>query len=151
MGPSIKFVLTIIDVFPNQKNGGNFYCGKKGQTTNPLSRHIKSVKFPSDIYLYWNHLFIETVRTELKLSGQNWNCPVRIEAVRTELQPSGQNWNRPVRIEAVRTELKLSAQNWNRSDRIETLWTEFKPSGRYWNRPDSIETFLTELKLSGQN
>ena len=30
MGPSIKFVLPIIDAFPDQKNGGNFLCGKKG-------------------------------------------------------------------------------------------------------------------------
>ena len=30
MGPSVKFVLPIIDAFPNKKNGGNFWCGKKG-------------------------------------------------------------------------------------------------------------------------
>ena len=30
MGPSVKFVLPIIDAFPDQKNGGNFLCGKKG-------------------------------------------------------------------------------------------------------------------------
>ena len=29
MGPSVKFVGTIIDAFPNQKNGGNFFVGKK--------------------------------------------------------------------------------------------------------------------------
>ena len=29
MGPSVKFVLTFIDAFPNQKNGGNFLVGKK--------------------------------------------------------------------------------------------------------------------------
>ena len=28
MGPSVKFVLPIIDAFPDQKNGGNFLCGK---------------------------------------------------------------------------------------------------------------------------
>ena len=32
MGPSVKLVLPIIDAFPDQKNGGNFLCGKKGQT-----------------------------------------------------------------------------------------------------------------------
>ena len=32
MGPSVKFVLPIIDAFPDKKNGGNFLCGKKGQT-----------------------------------------------------------------------------------------------------------------------
>ena len=32
MGPSVKFVLPIIDAFPDQKSGGNFLCGKKGQT-----------------------------------------------------------------------------------------------------------------------
>ena len=31
MGPSVKFVLPIIDAFPNKKNGGNFWCGKKGR------------------------------------------------------------------------------------------------------------------------
>ena len=30
MGPSVKFVLPIIDAFPNKKNVGNFWCGKKG-------------------------------------------------------------------------------------------------------------------------
>ena len=30
MGPSVKFVLLIIDAFPDKKNGGNFLCGKKG-------------------------------------------------------------------------------------------------------------------------
>ena len=30
MGPSVKFVLPIIDAFPDKKNGGNFWCGKKG-------------------------------------------------------------------------------------------------------------------------
>ena len=30
MGPSVKFVLPIIDAFPDKKNGGNFLCGKKG-------------------------------------------------------------------------------------------------------------------------
>ena len=30
MGPSIKFVLPIIDAFLDKKNGGNFLCGKKG-------------------------------------------------------------------------------------------------------------------------
>ena len=30
LGPSIKFVLPIIDAFPDKKNGGNFLCGKKG-------------------------------------------------------------------------------------------------------------------------
>ena len=30
MGPSVKFVLSIIDAFPNKKNVGNFWCGKKG-------------------------------------------------------------------------------------------------------------------------
>ena len=29
MGPSVKFVLPIVDAFPDQKNGGNFLCGKK--------------------------------------------------------------------------------------------------------------------------
>ena len=29
MGPSVKFVLPIIDAFPDKKNGGNFLCGKK--------------------------------------------------------------------------------------------------------------------------
>ena len=29
MGPSVKLVLTIIDAFPNQKNGGNFFVAKK--------------------------------------------------------------------------------------------------------------------------
>jgi len=32
MGPSVKFVLPIIDAYPDQKNGDNFLCGKKGQT-----------------------------------------------------------------------------------------------------------------------
>ena len=32
MGPSVKFVLLIIDAFPDKKNGSNFLCGKKGQT-----------------------------------------------------------------------------------------------------------------------
>ena len=32
MGPSVKLVLPIIDAFPDKKNGGNFLCGKKGQT-----------------------------------------------------------------------------------------------------------------------
>ena len=32
MGPKVKSALTILDAFPNQKNGGNFFCGKKGQT-----------------------------------------------------------------------------------------------------------------------
>ena len=31
MGPSVKFVLPIIDAFPDKKNGGNFWCGKKGR------------------------------------------------------------------------------------------------------------------------
>ena len=31
MGPSVKFVLPMIDAFPNKKNGGNFWCGKKGR------------------------------------------------------------------------------------------------------------------------
>ena len=30
MGPSVKFVLPIIDAFPDKKNGGNFLWGKKG-------------------------------------------------------------------------------------------------------------------------
>ena len=30
MGPSVIFVLPIIDAFPNKKNVGNFLCGKKG-------------------------------------------------------------------------------------------------------------------------
>ena len=31
MGPSVKFVLPIIDAFPNKKNGGDFCCvAKKG-------------------------------------------------------------------------------------------------------------------------
>ena len=37
MGPSVKFVLPIIDAFPDKKNGGNFLCGKKGQTGGGLS------------------------------------------------------------------------------------------------------------------
>ena len=29
MGPSVKFVLTIIDAFPDPKNGGNFFGEKR--------------------------------------------------------------------------------------------------------------------------
>ena len=42
MGPSVKFVLTIIDAFPNQKNGGHFFC-KIGQTGGRGGTHF----FPS--------------------------------------------------------------------------------------------------------
>ena len=37
MGPSVKFVLTIIDAFPSQKNGGNFFVGKKDKPRGGLS------------------------------------------------------------------------------------------------------------------
>ena len=30
MGPSVKFVLPIIDAFPDKKNGGNVWCGVCG-------------------------------------------------------------------------------------------------------------------------
>ena len=32
MGPSIKFVLAIVDAFSNKKNGGQFFSPKKDQT-----------------------------------------------------------------------------------------------------------------------
>ena len=37
MGPSVKFVLTIIDAFPNQKNGGIFCGTSLGRTFSRLS------------------------------------------------------------------------------------------------------------------
>ena len=40
MGPSVKFVLPIIDAFPNPKNGGNSLCGKKGQTVEGGPRGV---------------------------------------------------------------------------------------------------------------
>ena len=36
MGPSVKFVLPIIDAFPDKKNGGNFLRGKKGHNGGGL-------------------------------------------------------------------------------------------------------------------
>ena len=38
MGPSVKLVLPIIDAFPNQKNWGNFLCGKKGHKVGGCPR-----------------------------------------------------------------------------------------------------------------
>ena len=40
MGPSVKFVLPIIDAFPDKKNGGNFLCGKKGHNGEGGSKGV---------------------------------------------------------------------------------------------------------------
>ena len=50
MGPSVKFVLTIIDAFPNQKNGDNFFVAKKD---NPVGRGVfRTNFFPSQFLEY---------------------------------------------------------------------------------------------------
>ena len=52
MGPSVKFVLTIIDAFPNQKNGGNFFVGKKDKPGGGFVKKLELKKLD-----FFNQLF----------------------------------------------------------------------------------------------
>ena len=63
MGPSVKFVLTIIDAFPNQQNWGNFLCGKKdkpgGGEGLSSGRIFSSLSFPVSLVALCFISFVE--------------------------------------------------------------------------------------------
>ena len=75
MGPSVKFVLPIIDAFPDKKNGGNFWCGKKGRNGGGwggsegvafFGRKFSRLSFLNTSLSFLNFLISRSMTSDLK-------------------------------------------------------------------------------------
>ena len=67
MGPSVKFVLPIIDAFPDKKNGGNFLGG-------PRVFYFFDAIFP--VLVFWISPSVPTLQTPAQVLSGGWRTEI---------------------------------------------------------------------------